>query len=121
MNRTAVAVLFGVSLLSGGVLLANSNFLAPASPQISAATSTSSSAAPTQENLRTAKLKVDGMWCSSCAYFVKQALMGTPGVHDAKVSMLTKTATVTYDPTQTEIKALVAATTDYGYPSKVQR
>ncbi len=121
MNRTVVAVLFGVSLLTGGVLLANSNFLAPGSPQIAAATTASSSAAPTQENLRTAKLKVDGMWCSSCAYFVKQALMGTPGVRDAKVSMLTKTATVTYDPTLTEVEALVAATTDYGYPSKVLR
>jgi mercuric transport protein len=121
MNRTAAVVLFGVSLLTGGVLLANSNFLAAVSPQLSAATTASSSAVPTQENLRTAKLKVDGMWCSSCAYFVKQALMGTPGVHDAKVSMLTKTATVTYDPTQTEIEALVAATTDYGYPSKVLR
>ena len=121
MNRTAFAVLIGVSLLTAGALFANSNFLAPASPQVSAATTASSSASPMQENIRTAKLKVDGMWCSSCAYFVKQALMGTPGVRDAKVSMLTKTATVTYDPTQTEVEALVAATTDYGYPSKVLR
>ncbi len=118
MNRTVAAVLVGVSLLTGGVLLANSNFLAFTSPQTSATTTASSSAAPTQENIRTAKLKVDGMWCSSCAYFVKQALMGTPGVHDAKASMLTKTATVTYDQTKTEVEALVAATTDYGYPSK---
>ena len=121
MNRTATVVLFGVSLLTGGVLLANSNFLASTSPQISATTTASSSVAPTQENIRTAKLKVDGMWCSSCAYFVKQALLRTPGVRDAKISMLTKTATVTYDPTQTEVEALVAATTDYGYPSKVLR
>ncbi len=121
MNRTVVAVLFGVSLLTGGVLLANSNFLASTSPQISAATTAFSSAAPTQENIRTTKLKVDGMWCSSCAYFVKQALMGTPGVRNAKVSMLTKTATVTYDPTQSVVVALVADTSDYGYPSKVLR
>ncbi len=47
--------------------------------------------------------------------------MRTPGVRDARVSMLTKTATVTYDPAQTEVEALVAATTDYGYPSKVLR
>ncbi len=121
MNRTVVAVMLGVSLLAIGLFVANSNFLASTSPQISATTTASSSAAPTQENIRTAKLKVDGMWCSSCAYFVKQALMGTPGVRDARVSMLTKTATVTYDPTQTEVEALVAATTDYGYPSKVLR
>ncbi len=121
MNRTAFAVMLGVSLLTGGVLLANSNFLASTSPQISATTTASSSAAPTQENIRTAKLKVDGMWCSGCAYVVKQALMRTPGVHSVTVSMLTRTATVTYDPTQTEVEALVAATTDYGYPSKVLR
>jgi copper chaperone CopZ len=121
MNRTVVAVLFGVSLLTGGVLLANSNLLAPASPQIAAATTASSSAAPAQENISTAKLKVDGMWCSGCAYVVKQALMRTPGVHSATVSMLTRTATVTYDPTQTEVEALVAATTNYGYASAVLR
>ena len=119
MNRTAFAVMLGVSLLTAGVLLANSNFLAPASPQISAATTASSSAAPTQENIRTAKLKVDGMWCASCAYFVKIALMETPGVLDAKVSMFAKTAVVTYDQTKTTPDALVAATTDYGYPSRV--
>ncbi len=121
MNRTVAAVLFGLSLLTGSVLLANSNFLAPGSPQIAAATTASSSATPAQESISTAKLKVDGMWCSSCAYFVKQALMRTPGVRDAKVSMLTKTATVTYDQTKTKVEALVAATTDYGYPSKVLR
>ncbi len=118
MNRTVVAVLFGISLLAGSVLLINSNVLAPASPQVSAATAAPTALAPAQENLRTAELKVEGLWCSSCAYFVKQALMGTPGVHDAKVSMLTKTATVTYDPTQTKVEDLVAATKDYGYPSK---
>jgi hypothetical protein len=35
--------------------------------------------------------------------------------------MLTRTATVTYDPTQTEVEALVAATTNYGYASAVLR
>ncbi len=121
MNRTVVAVLVGVSLLTGGVLLANSYFLASTSPQISATTTASSSAAPTQENIRTAKLKVDNMWCAGCAYVVKHALKRTPGVRDVKVSMMTRTATVTYDPAQTKVETLVAATTDYGYPSKVLR
>ncbi len=121
MNRTVVAVLFGVSLLAGSVLLVNSNVLAPASPQVSAATAAPTALAPAQENLRTAVLKVEGMWCGSCAYFVKQALMETPGVLDAKVSMRTATATVTYDQTQTEVEALIAATTNYGYPSTVLR
>ncbi len=33
--------------------------------------------------------------------------------------MLAKTAIVTYDQTKTTPDALVAATTDYGYPSQV--
>ncbi len=121
MNRTVVAVLFGVSLLTGSILLANSNLLAPASPQIAAATTASSSAAPAQENISTAKLKVDGMWCASCSYIVRGVLLEVPGVLDAEVSMLTRTATVTYDPTQTEVEALVTATTNYGYASAVLR
>lgn len=121
MNRTVVAVLFGVSLLAGSVLFFNPNVLAPAAPQISAAATAPSSAAPAQENLRTARLKVEGLWCPSCAYFAKQALMQTPGVLQAKVSMRTGIATVTYDPTQATETALIAATTNYGYPSAVLR
>ena len=115
MNRTVVAVILSVSLLAAGLFVANSNILAPASSRASAA----APSVLTQANVETTKLRVDGMWCASCSYIVRGVLMGVPGVLDAKVSMLAKTAIVTYDQTKTTADALVAATTDYGYPSQV--
>jgi mercuric ion binding protein len=117
MNRTVVAVLLSVSLLAVGLFVANSNILAPASPRASAAEP--SVLAPTQANVETTTLRVDGMWCASCSYIVRSVLMKVPGVLDAKVSMRAKTAIVTYDQTKTTPDVLVAATTDYGYPSQV--
>ena len=118
MNRTAFAVMLGVSLLAGGVFLANSNTLAPGPSRASA--TAPSDLAPTQVmNVETTKLSVDGMWCSSCSYIVRSLLMGIPGVLDAQVSMRAKTAIVTYDQTKTTPDALVAATTEYGYASQV--
>ncbi len=117
MNRTVVAVMLSVSLLAVGLFVANSNILAPASSRASAAAP--SDLAPAQVNVETTKLRVDGMWCASCSYIVRGVLMKVPGVLDAKVSMRAKTAIVTYDQTKTTPDALVAATTDYGYPSQV--
>ena len=116
MNRTAFAVMLGVSLLAGSVFLADSNTLAPSRASATAP----SDLAPTQVmNVETTKLRVDGMWCSSCSYIVRSLLMGVPGVLDAQVSMRAKTAIVTYDQTKTTPDTLVAATTEYGYPSQV--
>ncbi len=112
MNRTVVAVLLSVSLLAVGLFVANSNILAPAS-----SAAAPSVLASTQANVETTKLRVDGMWCASCSYIVRSVLMEVPGVLD--VSMRAKTAIVTYDQTKTTPDALVAATTDYGYPSQV--
>ena len=69
--------------------------------------------------LETVALKLDGMWCPSCAYFVHPALTRTAGVLDAKVSGRRGTALVTYDPSRTTVAALIAATTSYGYRSRV--
>ncbi len=76
-------------------------------------------AASAQEASRTVELKVGNLWCASCTYIVRQALIGTPGVLDAKVSSETETAVVTYDPSKTDPETLVAATAKYGYPSQV--
>jgi mercuric ion binding protein len=117
MNRTAVVVMLGVSLLAVSLFAANSTILAPASSRASAAAP--SDLAPAQANVETTRLTVDGMWCPSCSYIVRRVLMGVPGVLDARVSLRTRTAIVTYDQTKTTPDALVAATTDYGYPSQV--
>ncbi len=114
-----VAAVLGVSLLAIAVLLVEWNVIAPEPPRVSAAATAPSAPAPAQENIRTVTLRVDGLWCPSCSYILRRALMETPGVVDAKVSMRAKSAVVTYDPSKTAVAALTAATTKYGFPSQV--
>ena len=110
-------------------VLAEFGVFAPTSSEIEAATGAPSSRAMSSAagtalvaqaaTLETVALKVDGMWCPSCAYFVHQALTRTAGVLDAKVSGRNGTALVKYDPSKTTVAALIAATAKYGYPSQV--
>jgi mercuric ion binding protein len=91
MNRTLAALVFGVVLL-------------PASGAIAAE--------------KTVTLSVPGMYCSACPYIVKQSLAKVGGVGQVSASFETKTATVTYDDQKTTLAALIAATTQAGYPSQ---
>ncbi len=110
-------------------VLAEFGVFEPTSSEIAAATGASSSGAmssavggaPASRTAAfdTVALKVDGMWCPSCSYFVHQALTRTAGVLDAKVSGRRGTALVKFDPSKTTVAALIAATTNYGYPSQV--
>ena len=68
---------------------------------------------------RTVTLAVENMNCVSCPYIVKQSLRKVPGVSDVVVSFENKTATVAYDDAATGVAALIAATTNAGYPSHV--
>ncbi len=112
-----VAVVLGVSLSALAVLLVEWNVIAPGPPRVSAATTAPSAPATARENIRTVTLRVDGLWCPSCSYIVRKALMKTPGVVDAEVSMGAKSAIVTYDRSKTAVAALIAATANYGFPS----
>ncbi len=116
MKRIVVVIALVAPLLAGGALLVGSNVSTPPSFKASAG---SLGAASAQEAIRTVKLAVDNMWCASCSYIVRQALMKTPGVLEAKVSGRARTAVVTYDPTKADPQALIAATTNYGYPSQI--
>jgi periplasmic mercuric ion binding protein len=66
---------------------------------------------------QTVTLAVKNMYCAACPYTVKASLQAVPGVKQAVVSSKEKTAIVTYDDEKTDVKALVAATTNAGYPS----
>ncbi len=66
---------------------------------------------------RTVTLAVKNMYCAACPQTVKASLQAVPGVKQAAVSFKEKTAVVTYDDAKTDVKALVAATTNAGYPS----
>jgi periplasmic mercuric ion binding protein len=66
---------------------------------------------------RTVTLTVRNMYCAACPHTVKASLEAVPGVKSVVVSYKEKTAVVTYDDAATEVKALIAATTNAGYPS----
>ena len=67
---------------------------------------------------KTVTLSVPGMYCASCPYIVKQSLAKVDGVGQVSASFETKTASVTYDDQKTDLAALIAATTQAGYPSQ---
>lgn len=68
---------------------------------------------------RTVTLAVDNLFCASCPYIVKRTLADVAGVSDVAVSFRDKKAVVTYDDQTTDAAALVAATGDMGFPSRV--
>ena len=61
--------------------------------------------------------------CVLCAPIVQRALARVPGVAKVEVEqadrMADPVATVTFDDAKTDVEALIAATTNAGYPSEV--
>lgn len=68
---------------------------------------------------RTAVLDVQNMTCSLCSITIKKALEKVLGVAVAKVDFDQKTVIVEYDPDKASPAALINATTQAGYPSKL--
>lgn len=75
----------------------------------------------TAAEAKTVVLDVPGMTCKFCPITIRKALKKVPGVIDAKADFDTKTATVTYDPAKTNIKALTNATKNAGYESRLKK
>src|SRR3546814_6275434 len=73
--------------------------------------------APAYAAIRTTTLAVKNMTCVTCGPIVKKSLSRVPGVTAVEVSTEGHTATITYDDAKTSTKALIAATTNAGYPS----
>lgn len=76
---------------------------------------------PAWASTRTVTLKVSGMTCAACPITVKKALEKVPGVTKIAVSFEKKQAVVTFDDAKTNTDAIVKATKDAGYPSKVEK
>ena len=76
---------------------------------------------PTQAAPETVTLSVPGMTCAACPITVKKALDKVQGVEKTQVSFEKKEAVVTFDDAKTQVKALVEATKNAGYPSTVKR
>jgi len=67
---------------------------------------------------RTATLAVENMTCVSCRYIVKKSMGSVSGVSNVTISLAEKTATVTFDDTETTIEAIAQASADSGFPAK---
>jgi len=68
---------------------------------------------------KTIVLGVEGMTCGHCVMRVTKALTELKGVKDAKVELEAKKATVNYDPSKVDEKALIGAVVGAGYQVKV--
>jgi len=77
-------------------------------------------ASPVWAASKTVTLAVSNMTCATCPITVKAALTKVEGVSKADVSLDKKQAVVTFDDAKTNEGALVKATTDAGYPSRVK-
>lgn len=75
--------------------------------------------APAWAGVQTVTLAVPGMTCPVCPITVNNALHTVPGVEKVNINFEKKDAVVTFDNAKTNVKALIKATTDAGYPSTV--
>lgn len=66
---------------------------------------------------KTVTLAIENMTCATCPIIVEGSLAAVPGVARVVVSEADKTAVVTLDDAKTTVPALIAATTNAGYPS----
>ena len=67
------------------------------------------------------EIPVEGMTCAACQVSVQKALQRQPGVLDAAVNLMLKSAAVTYDPAVATPEGLVAAIRDTGYEAELPR
>ncbi len=77
--------------------------------------------APAWAAEQTVTLAVPGMTCPVCPITVNNALHTVPGVEKVDINFGKKIAQVTFDNAKTNVKALIKATTDAGYPSMVSQ
>src|SRR5207302_7567469 len=78
---------------------------------------------PAQAAVRaqTAKFAIANMTCATCPITVNKAMRGVKGVSAVRVDFAAKTATVQFDPAQTNPAQIAAASTNAGYPAKAAR
>jgi len=61
------------------------------------------------------ELPIGGMTCAACARTVESQLAHSPGVEKASVNFATRTASISFNPAQTDVANLVAAVEEVGY------
>ncbi len=101
----ALGLLLSTTLLTATLLSANSY-----------AHDTDSKAAQATEQKAT--FAIDKMTCKMCHITVRKAMEKVDGVIKASVDYETKTASVVFNPSKTNLKAIAMASTNAGYPAK---
>lgn len=117
MKFWSVAAILGLALIAGGVLLVGDGGVANVSASGGSVSNEQATQVATGERL--VKLRVDNMYCASCPYIIRQALERTAGVSKASVKFRRKLAIVHYDPSKTDVAALVSTITSIGYPASL--
>ncbi|WFC40275.1 mercury resistance system periplasmic binding protein MerP [Pseudoxanthomonas sp. SE1] len=69
---------------------------------------------------RTTTLVVDDMTCSTCPVTIKKVLNRIAGVQKIDFRVEAKEVQVSFDDAKTTVSALIKATADAGYPSRVK-
>ena len=69
---------------------------------------------------KTVTLDIPGMDCEICPITVRTALKKLPGVISATATPATKEEVVVYDDAKTDIKHIMNATAQAGYPASVK-
>ncbi|MGH7719881.1 MAG: cation transporter [Gemmatimonadaceae bacterium] len=67
----------------------------------------------------TIRIPVTGMTCAACQARVQRTLQKEPGVVDASVNLMMKSAAITFDPTAVTPERLVEAIRDTGYGAEL--
>src|SRR3954447_13937502 len=65
------------------------------------------------------RIPVSGMTCAACQARVQRSLTKQPGVEDAVVNLMMRTATVTFDPSETSPASLVDTIRATGYGAEL--
>lgn len=73
------------------------------------------------DSIQTVTLAIKNMTCKICPITVRKSLTKIDGVISASSDFDSKTASVKFDSHKTNIDALIAATTNAGYPSSVKQ
>ena len=60
-------------------------------------------------------IRIEGMHCHKCEQAIQKALLRNAGVHEVEVDFNSGQASVLYDHTQVDVKALTDAVTEAGY------
>ena len=67
------------------------------------------------EDLLSLQLKISGMWCQACAWYIETVLLKLPGIKTACCNFSTDRLTLQYDPVKTSPREIVQAISKLGY------